>query len=377
LKKELKIFFVAGESSGDLHGSSLVKSLKEINPQIKFKAIGGDRMSSEGAELLFHIKEVNYIGFSSVMKNIRKIKSILNKTEKEILNFNPDALVLIDFPGFNLKLASELRKNFKGKIIYYISPQLWAWHESRVNTIRKNVDLMLVTFPFETEFYKKHSVESIYVGNPLVNRIDDFLQKNKRESSIKKVISFMPGSRKDEVDKMMQVMLDAASKFKEKFDCNINFICSTNLPVRYYEKKIHDNDFKIIYDEENSDLNYRTILNSDLVVSKSGTSSMECALIGTPFLVCYKAGKLNYFIAKMMIKVKHIAMINIILGKEAVKEFIQSEMTANNLFNEGNRILSNDKYRKKMIDDFKLLREKFSSVDASEKAAGIILSSIQ
>jgi lipid-A-disaccharide synthase len=373
-----KVFIIAGESSGDMHASALVKELKKLSPSIEVKAIGGEMIRSEGAELLYHLKEVNYIGFSSVLKNIKKIKTIFNKTFKFILDYDPNILILIDFPGFNLKMASKIRERFKGKIIYYISPQLWAWHEKRVNTIKKCVDKMLVTFPFEIEFYRKHSVESIYAGNPLINRIDDFLSRSTKTGSQKKSVSFMPGSRRDEIDKMLPVMIEAAEEFHTRLDCNIYFICSSNLDLKYYRERIKNENFKIVYDEDagKSDTNYKTILNSDLVVSKSGTSTMECALIGTPFIVCYKAGKMNYFIAKNLIKLKHIAMINIILGKEAVKEFIQSEMTPANIFKEGEKILNDNAYRGKILNSFNELRGILTNKNASGNAARIILSSI-
>ncbi len=367
------IFIIAGESSGDMHASSLIRELKKIQSGISFTGIGGPKMKSENVSLLYDISQLNFIGFSSVIRNIRKIKAALNHCISEIKKLDPEAVILVDYPGFNLKIIKGISKFYKGKIIYYISPQLWAWHKSRVKIIRKHVDLMIVVFPFEVDFYKNENVTAVYAGHPLVKKIDAFLSDNVKAAQNKITISFLPGSRKDEIDRMMPVLVEAAGKFKKEFDCTINFICTTNYKESYFKNFIKGNDFKLIYDSDNIDLNYRTILNSDLVVSKSGTSTMECALIGTPFLVIYKTGELNYAIGKRLVKVDHIAMVNILLEKRAVKEFLQNEMTAENIFEEGKKILTDGDYAAEMKNNFKKLRNILTYKDASNNAAGIIM----
>ncbi|MDQ3021740.1 MAG: lipid-A-disaccharide synthase [Bacteroidota bacterium] len=367
------IFIIAGESSGDMHAASLIREIKFINPGISFSGIGGPGMRKENTRLFYDIKEVNFMGFSSVVRNIKKINSILNCCISEIQKINPEAVILVDYPGFNLRLAKEIRKFYKGKIIYYISPQLWAWHKSRVKIIRKYIDLMLVVFPFEVEFYKKEGVKALYTGHPLVRTIDNFLSETKKIKSDKIQISILPGSRKDEIERMLPVLIKAADVFQKKFSCDINVICSTNFEESYYKNFTEGKNFNLIYDRNNSNLNYTAILNSDLVITKSGTSTMECALIGTPFCVVYKAGKVNYLIGKKLVKVEHIAMVNILLNKKAVKEFLQDAMTPENIFTEGSKILLDKEYTGAIKNNFKYLREILTDKDASKNAAQLIV----
>ncbi|HMS34841.1 MAG TPA: lipid-A-disaccharide synthase [Ignavibacteria bacterium] len=367
------IFIVAGESSGDMHAASLIKEIKTLKRDISFSGIGGPRMLLEKVDLLYDISQVNFIGFSSVIRNIKKIKSILDNCILQVKKTDPLAVILVDYPGFNLKLITGIRKFYKGKIIYYISPQLWAWHKSRINIIKKYVDLMIVVFPFEVDFYDKEDIKAEYAGHPLVKRIDSFLSGTKKSVSDKINISILPGSRKDEIDRMLPVLVKTADLFDKDFDCTVNFICSTNFDISYYKKFIKNKKYNIVHDKEDSDLNYKTILNSDLVITKSGTSTMECALIGTPFCVVYKTGELNYSIGKRLVKVDHIAMVNILLGKRAVKEFLQNEMTPENIYEEGKKILTDKIYTAGMKKDFSLLRSILSDKDASANAAGIIV----
>jgi len=367
------IFIIAGESSGDMHAASLIRELKYLYPGILFRGIGGPQMQKENVDILYEIKDVNFIGFSSVIRNLRKIKSILNHCENIIKDLNPDAVILIDYPGFNLRLIKNIRKFYKGKIIYYISPQFWAWHKRRVRLIKKYVDLMIVVFPFEIDFYKQEDIQAEFVGHPLVKSIDNFLKENKKIQSNRTQISILPGSRKDEIERMLPILVEAGTKFKEEFDCEINILCSTNYDISYYQKFIESNNFNLVYDKNHSNLNYQTILYSDLVITKSGTSTIECALLGTPFCVVYKAGKINYFIGKRLVKVKNIAMVNILLNKEAVKEFVQDGMSINNIFNEGKKILINKSYREEMMNNLKELRTILTEKDASLNAARVIM----
>ncbi|MBS1551833.1 MAG: lipid-A-disaccharide synthase [Bacteroidetes bacterium] len=366
------IFIVSGEASGDMHASSLIKELKKLNANIAFEGIGGPESEKAGTELLYGIKDVNFIGFSSVILNIKKIKSILRECEEKIRSVMPDAVILVDYPGFNLKLISNIRKFYDGKIIYYISPQLWAWHKNRVKIIKKYVDLMIVVFPFEVDFYDREGVKAEFVGHPLVKKIDDFLKRNRKTDSDKIRISILPGSRKDEIDRMLPVLLETGNKFLEEFDCEINILCSPNFKESYYRGLLKDYSFNLIYDRNNSEMNYKTILNSDLVITKSGTSTIECALIGTPFCVVYKTGKINYSIGKRLIRIDNIAMVNILSGKKIVKEFLQEEVNPGNLFKEGKDILTRKEYRENMISDFRNLRRILTEKDASANAAKLI-----
>jgi len=367
-----KIFIIAGESSGDTHAASLINELKIIYSDVIVKGIGGSELSSAGAQLIYDKSEVSYIGFSSVIKNIKKLKRIIDNTCNIILEFDPDIVILVDFPGFNLKIATGIRKKFKGKIVYYISPQLWAWHKSRVKIIRQCIDLMLVVFPFEVDFYKNENVTAKFTGHPLIKKTNKFLSENSREISNKLTISFMPGSRKDEIKLMLPIMVKTAELFQKEFDCNINIICSDNFDISYYKKFMSGHNFNLIRSEGNDYANYKTILNSCLVITKSGTSTMECALIGTPFCVVYKTGAFNYAIGKRLIKVDHIAMINILLGKSAVKEFLQEKMQPEDILEEGKKIINDSEYRNKMLSDFEELRKVLTEKDASKNAAILI-----
>lgn len=355
-----------------MHAASLIKELKKLYPDTDFTGIGGKEMKCESVNLLYETEDVNFIGFSSVIKNIKKIKSILDNCINTIKNMNPDAVILVDYPGFNLKLITKISKFYTGKIIYYISPQLWAWHKSRIKIIKKYVDLMIVVFPFEVDFYKKEDITAEFAGHPLVQRIDSFLKKNPKISNTKKVISILPGSRKDEIKRMLPVLLHAADLLKKEFDCDVNIICSTNFEIDYFKEFTNNYNVNLIYDSGNSFLNYRTILNSDLVITKSGTSTVECALIGTPFCVVYKTGKINYSIGKKLIRVNNIAMINILLQEEAVREFLQDAMTPENIFKEGKRILTDTEYIQSMKINFIKLRNILTEKKASQNAAMLI-----
>lgn len=359
-----------------MHAASLAREIRLKNGNISFHGIGGNELRNESVNLLYHTDDLNFIGFSSVIKNIKKIKSALNKTISKIRELNPDAVVLVDFPGFNLKIISAISKFYKGKVIYYISPQLWAWHKSRIKIIKKYVDLMIVVFPFETDFYKSEDINAEFVGHPLIKRIDGFLKSNHRQVQDKIIISMLPGSRKDEITRMLPVLMKSAKIFNKEFNAEINIICSLNFSKNFYKDFTRGTNINLIYDEDKSHLNYKAILNSDLVITKSGTSTIECALLNTPFCVVYKTGRFNYEIGRRLIKVKNIAMVNILLGKEAVKEFLQNEMTPENIFNEGKRILTDDNHRSKMKADFLNLRKILTDRDASENAAQLILNLI-
>ncbi|MEO6696314.1 MAG: lipid-A-disaccharide synthase, partial [Ignavibacteria bacterium] len=346
--------------------------MKLQKQNINFSGIGGPECKKENVELLFEVKDVSYFGFSSVVRNLRKIKSILEACKDHIKRTSPSAVILVDYPGFNLKLVTIIRKFYHGKIIYFISPQLWAWHKNRIKIIKKYIDLMIVVFPFEVDFYEKENIRAEFAGHPLVKRMENFLSENQKVNSNKIQISISPGSRKDEVGRMLPILAEAGTKFKNEFECEINILCSPNFDKSYYQNFIEGKDFNLIYDTDNSNLNYKTILNSELVITKSGTSTIECALIGTPFCVVYKTGNINYFIAKSLVKLKYIAMVNILLNKPAVKEFIQNEMTVTNIFNEGKKILLDKQYRIQMENCFKELKIILTSKDASLNAARVI-----
>ena len=354
-----------------MHGAELIKSINEKRNDITFSGIGGELLKNEGVNLIHNFSEINFIGFSSVIKNYAKIKSVLNDTVKYILNTNPDILILVDFPGFNLKIAESIRKNYKGKIIYYISPQIWAWHKSRVKKMKHILDKMLVIFPFEVEFYNKEGIKADYVGHPLINRIDNFLNRISKIANDKIIITILPGTREEEIKRMYPVLANTANKFSEKFNTEINVVYPSNTDLFNYQKGKFNNNFKLI---PNTGYNiYNTLLNSNLVFTKFGTSTLECAFLGTPFVTVYKANYLNYYIVKMLSNVKYVSLPNILLNKEIVKEFLQGEMTVDNLYNEGKKIILDTKYRENIIMNFKLVKDIFMNTPVAKSARDIII----
>ncbi len=367
-----KIFIIAGEASGDAHSGALISKLKEIYPNIDVSGIGGNELKSQGVNILYSYSEVNYIGFTAVIRNLPAIKKRLSQAVDYVKELNPDLIILVDFPGFNLKFAEMVRKFYNGKIVYYISPQLWAWHKDRVKKIRTLVDEMLVVFPFEVDFYAKEGVEAKFVGHPLVEKINTFLSSNTPRPKKNKLITLLPGSRKEEIKRILPALLKASQKLKEEFNAQINIVIPPGIDEGFYTKMLNGYDVQMIKDNDGKEIYYNTILNSDIVFTKAGTPTMECALIGTPFCVVYKAGSINYLIGKNMIKVDYIAMPNILMNREIVKEFIQAEMNTENLYSEGKRILTNADYRQQMVNNFREIKSILTDASASETAANIV-----
>lgn len=371
IEERKKIFIIAGESSGDFHAANLINELTMLKSGAEIQGIGGSELKNAGVNLVHNFKEINFVGFTKVIKNLKKITSVLNDTVKKIEVLNPDVVVLVDFPGFNLKLAEKIRKFYSGKIIYYISPQIWAWHYTRIKKIREYIDEMLVIFPFEKEMYEKENVKSEFVGHPLNNSIAKYLSETKKSDTSQKIISLMPGSRKEEIQRIFPAFIEAGNKLIREFSAKINVICSENFPIEFYKSFKGTENFNFIKNISNGVL-YKALLDSDVVITKIGTSSMECALLEVPFVSGYKAGKLNYVIGKNLVKINNFAMVNILLKKTVVKEFIQHEMTSDNLFNEAKRILSDKKYVSEMKNNFKKMKEILTDKNASHNAARVI-----
>lgn len=371
----MKIFVSAGESSGDLHGSELVQELFTLHPELKFTGLGGDKLKEAGVDILYHIKELATIGFTDVIKKYTFFKKVLNECSEKIERENPESVILIDYPGFNLRLAEKIKKFYKGKVIYYISPQLWAWHEKRVETVKKFVDKMLVVFPFETEFYRKHEVEAEYVGHPLVKRIKNFLceyPKQKISSGERKTVTFLPGSRKDEIKLHLPVLIEIGNRLAKEFDVKINISKAGSLDDSVFEPFIDAiKDFSLTTQPV-----YELVSNSDLVLTKAGTSTMECGLIGTPFIIFYKTFAMNYHLLKRIVNVKQLGIVNILSGKTIVNEFIQKDFNADKILPEARRILTNENYSSEMKKNLNGLYDILGNANASENAARIISSYI-
>lgn len=366
-----KIFIIAGEQSGDMHAGSLIRKLNRLRSNLKITGIGGKSLQEQGVDILHHYTKVNYIGFSSVIVNYFKIKSVFNDCVNFIRKSNPDVVILVDFPGFNLKIAKEIRSFYKGKILYYISPQIWAWHKSRIKTIKDCVDRMMVVFPFEVDFYKQEGYDANFVGHPIIEKIDNFLFEKKKVKNKQFVISIMPGSRTEEFKRIYPIFEKTALQLQSKNNCKIKLIKASSLENIPLLESALKSGFDI--SDENSESNYENIFNSDFVLTKFGTSSLECALLGTPFCSGYKANFLNYHIAKFFVKLKYLTLVNILADKPLVKEFIQNDFTVDNLYNEVTKTLSDETYRDRMISEFKEVKSSLSSESVSKKAENIIL----
>jgi lipid-A-disaccharide synthase len=379
----MKYYIIAGEASGDLHGSNLITELRKQDPQADIRCWGGDLMAAAGGTVVKHYKDLAIMGFAEVLMNLRTIFRNLDFAKKDILAFNPDALILIDYPGMNMRIAKWARNlsaqpidssssaagGPKFKIIYYISPQVWAWKEGRVKQIRSSVDKMLVILPFEKEFYRKWAYEVEYVGHPLVEVID----KARAPSPIpaaqfsKPVIALLPGSRKQEILKKLPVMLEVSAFFP---DYQFVVAQAPGLDETFYQ------DILAAYPHVAAvrSQTYSLLLTARAACVTSGTATLETALFGVPEVVCYKGSAISYQIARRLIKVKYISLVNLIMDKLVVHELIQDELTPENLRRELDDLLHNPQRQQQLAADYHQLHAILSQGGfASANAARSIL----
>ncbi len=315
----MKLYIIAGEASGDLHGSNLLKALKAQKPDAKCRVWGGDLMQSAGGELVKHYRDLAFMGFLEVLKNLRTILRNIAFCKKDILDFQPDALVLIDYPGFNLRIA-KWAKQQGIKVIYYISPQIWAWHSSRVHDIRRDVDKMLVILPFEVDFYKKYDVEVEFVGHPLLDAVGTF---NVQRSTFN-VVALLPGSRRQEVQRILPRMLEVTADFP---DYEFVVAGASSLPAAFYQPFLEKYpNVKLLQGQT-----YDLLRQAKAALVKSGTSTLETALFGVPQVVCYAGSPVSYHIAKRLVNVKYISLVNLIMDRPLVTELIQDDLNRKNL----------------------------------------------
>lgn len=362
----MNYYIIAGEASGDLHGSNLIKELKKLDNDSVIRCWGGDKMEAAGAVLVKHYRNLAFMGFAEVIKNLPAIFKNLAFCRKDISKFRPDVLILIDYPGFNMRIAKWAHHN-KFKVVYYISPQIWAWKENRVHALKRDTDKMLVILPFEKEFYKKYNYDAEYVGHPLAEVISDWHIKN---TGIKKenVIALLPGSRQQEIEKKLPVMLQVSPFFPEY---RFTVAKAPGIPDSFYEAlmKPYTNT------EAVSDKTYELLAISKAALVTSGTATLETALFGVPEIVCYKAGKISYQIGKRLIKIKFISLVNLIMNREVVKELIQDDMNAENIVMELKSLLSKDGKAEKLQKDYAELKALLTAGgNASAKAAECIIS---
>lgn len=357
----MKFYLIAGEASGDLHGSNLIKALRHECPELLIRAWGGDRMKAEGADVVKHIDELAFMGFAEVVMNLRTIMRNMRQCKEDILAFQPDALVLIDYPGFNLRIAEFAHKQGI-KVLYYISPQVWAWKRSRVHKIKRVVDRMFVILPFEKDFYAQYNYEVEDVGHPLLDAIGN--RNLERNEHVQKTIALLPGSRLQEVRKMLKVMLAMVPHFPE-----YRFVVGKAPTLPLAELKNIIDGSKVEVEEDT----YGLLQRSHAALVTSGTATLETALFDVPQVVCYRGGTLSYLIARRLVKVPFISLVNLIMGREVVKELIQSEMNEDQLLVELQRICKDEEVRRKMATDHQELRKVLGGRGASKRAAKAML----
>jgi lipid-A-disaccharide synthase len=361
----MKYFLVVGEASGDLHASNLMKGIKEVDENAQFRFFGGDLMEKQGGSLVMHYKTMAFMGFWEVIKNLKQINRNIHLCKAEILKFKPDAVILVDYPGFNLRIA-KFAKNAGFRVVYYIAPKVWAWKESRVKILQKYVDNLIVIFPFEIEYFKKHNIDVIYEGNPLVDTIDDssinsqgFITRNNLDE--RPIISILAGSRVQEINHNLPIMLSLVDKL-----INFQFVIAAapSLDFSVYEPFIKNTGAKIVFGSTQE-----LLRNSTLAVVTSGTATLEAALYNVPEVVCYKGSTLSMLIAGIVIKIKYISLVNLIMDKEVVKELIQYKLTEKSLLNEVESILPGKPRRKEMLDEFSILQNLLGEKGASFRIA--------
>ena len=369
----MKYYLIAGEASGDLHASNLMKALKKFDKNADFRYYGGDLMQKQGGVSVRNYKDVAYMGFVDVFLHLPAILNNIKFVKNDILKYKPDVVILVDYPGFNLRIAEFAHKqNFN--VYYYISPKIWAWKQSRVHKIKAFVDKMFIIFPFEKEFYKKYDYKVEYVGNPIIDAIDTEKSdrkafKKKYNLSEKKIIALLPGSRKREIQHNFPLMLKVSELFP-KYQFAV--AAAPSLEKEIFYKYIKNKDIKLIYNNT-----YELLKHSEAAVVTSGTATLETAVLNIPELVCYKGDNISYHIAKRLVKVDYISLVNLVMGKEVIKELIQYDMTLENITKELKLILNNDVYRNTMLQSFTLLREKLGGKGASERTAKIITESLE
>jgi lipid-A-disaccharide synthase len=364
----MKYYLVAGEASGDLHGANLIKELKKLDLEAEFRYYGGDLMRAEGGTLVKHYADMAFMGFFEVAINLRTILKNLAACKADIAQYQPDVLILIDFPGFNLKIAAFAKEN-NLPVNYYISPKVWAWNQKRVLKIKKIVDHLFCILPFEVDFYKEWGMEVDYVGNPLLDAVaafnpdPDFLEKNNLTD--KKIIALLPGSRRQEINYLLPDMLAVADQFP---DYQFVIAGAPSFNADYYQRYLNGKAIPVLFD-----VTYDILNNAHAAVVASGTATLEAALFIVPQVVVYKGNPISINIARMVIKINYISLVNLIVNNGIVKELIQGDCTPATIGAELDLILNNTDYRQTMLTNYDKLDEKMGVPGASAKTAALIV----
>ena len=370
----MKYYLIVGEASGDLHASNLMRALKELDTEASFRFFGGDLMSGVGGTRVKHYKELAYMGFIPVLLHLRTIFKNMDLCKKDIVDWNPDVVILVDYPGFNLKIAEYIKKHTDIPIYYYISPKIWAWKEYRIKNIKRDVDELFSILPFEVDFFKGHQYPIHYVGNPCVDAVDAY-QKNHAEPfgefvasnslSDKPIIALLAGSRKQEIKDNLPMMLEAAKPFVDKYQ--LVLAGAPGIDPAYYQQYIGSAvPIKIIFGQT-----YRLLQQAKAALVTSGTATLETALFRVPQTVCYytPVGKLISFLRRHILKVKYISLVNLVANKEVVRELVADTMTVANVRSELNALLNDETYRGQMLKEYDRMIKILGPAGASHQAA--------
>ncbi len=369
----MKYYIITGEASGDLHASNLMKELKNEDAQADFRFWGGDLMQAQGGEMVKHYRETAFMGFVTVLKNLKVIRANFTLCETDLLAYAPDVLILVDYPGFNLRMAAFAKKHGI-RVHYYISPKIWAWKESRVKKIKAHVDRMFTIFPFETEFYKKHDYEVSFGGNPLLDAIENrenkdenfeqFVERNQLDA--KPIIALLAGSRKQEIERILPVMLQVVERFP---DYQFVVAAAPSITKEFYGSVSKGSQLSFVYNQT-----YDLLQQSKAALVASGTATLETALLRIPQVVCYKmsGGSLAYRLGKILLNIKYISLVNLVVDKFVVKELIQQYCNPQSISAELDLILNDEAYRSQMLSNYEELNQHLGGAGASARFAKMI-----
>ena len=375
----MRYYLIVGEASGDLHASHLMRELKLKDDKAEFRFFGGDLMKAQGGTLVRHYKDLAYMGFIPVLLHLKTILRNMAMCKRDIVDWQPDVLILVDYPGFNLSVAEYVHKHTSIPVYYYISPKIWAWKEYRIKNIKRDVDELFSILPFEVDFFeKKHHYPIHYVGNPTLDEVEqyktsasDSLADMIKDNSLsgKPIIALLSGSRKQEIKDNLAIMVKAASTYRNDYE--LVLAAAPNIEPDFYQKQLRGAEVKVLYNQT-----YRILRYATAALVTSGTATLETAIFRVPQVVCYyvACGKLISFLRRHLLKVKHISLVNLIAGKEIVKELVADEMTITNVRSELDMILPGRSEREIMLNGYKDMTDRLGEVGAPSKAANLIYS---
>ena len=373
----MKYYLIVGEASGDLHASHLMAALKESDPEAQFRFFGGDLMTAVGGKMVKHYRELAYMGFIPVLMHLKTIYANMRFCKQDIVAWQPDVLILVDYPGFNLNIAKYIHSNTKIPVYYYISPKIWAWKEYRIKNIKRDVDELFSILPFEVDFFEgKHHYPIHYVGNPTLDEVTAFQTEHQRDFqqfvasnglTCKPVIALLAGSRKQEIKDNLPMMVEAAQSFG---DYQMVLAGAPGIAPDYYQQYLKGTHVKLVFNKT-----YELLQHADAALVTSGTATLETALFRVPQVVCYYTGfgKVVSFFKKIVLSVKYVSLVNLIAGKEVVQELVADRMTVENARTELSRLLNDKTYRQQMLWDYEEMAQKLGSTGAPRNAAKIII----